>query len=231
VVGAALIFFITRMYFLSKIAKQRAILEKQRAVQNERDRIAYDMHDDLGSGLTKISYLSKEALRKLENQPELNRINATSLELVRNMSELIWAMKVENDSLLDLVSYLRHYAMEYFDVNQIAIKMEIDDPVEDEQISGEIRRQIFLVFKEALHNIVKHAQTEKVSIRIRLHDGQMQISVRDFGKGFQKNQPESPGSGNGMKTMQERIRKLSGTMQILHKEDGVELIRQAAGGS
>jgi signal transduction histidine kinase/ligand-binding sensor domain-containing protein len=223
-VGAALIFFITRMYFLSKIAKQRAILEKQRAVQNERDRIAYDMHDDLGSGLTKISYLSKEALRKLENQPELNRINATSLELVKNMSELIWAMKVENDSLLDLVSYLRHYAMEYFDANQIAIKMEIDDLAEDEQISGEIRRQIFLVFKEALHNIVKHAQTEKVSIRIRLYDGQMQISVRDFGKGFRKNQPESPGSGNGMKTMQERIRKLSGTMQILHKEDGVELL-------
>jgi signal transduction histidine kinase/ligand-binding sensor domain-containing protein len=222
--SAALIFFITRMYFLRKIEKQRAILEKQRAVQNERDRIAYDMHDDLGSGLTKISYLSKEALRKSENQGELNRINATSLELVKNMSELIWAMKVENDSLLDLLSYLRHYAMEYFDTNQIAIQMEMDELLEDEQISGEIRRQIFLVFKEALHNIVKHAQTKKVLIQIHLNEGQMRILVRDFGQGFQKDELGKSKSGNGMKTMQERIRKLNGTIRIKNKEDGVELI-------
>lgn len=222
--SAAIIFLITRMYFLRKIEKQRAILEKQRAVQNERDRIAYDMHDDLGSGLTKISYLSKEALRKIENQGELNRINETSLELVRNMSELIWAMKVENDSLLDLLSYLRHYAMEYFETNQIVIQMEMDELVEDEQISGEIRRQIFLVFKEALHNIVKHAQTEKVLIQIALMDGKMRISVRDFGQGFQKEVLGKSKSGNGMKTMQDRIRKLNGTMRINNGEDGVELI-------
>lgn len=222
--GAAIIFLITRMYFLRKIEKQRAILEKQRAVQNERDRIAYDMHDDLGSGLTKISYLSKEALRKMENQAELNRINETSLELVKNMSELIWAMKVENDSLLDLLSYLRHYAMEYFETNHIAIQMEMDELVEDEQISGEIRRQIFLVFKEALHNIVKHAQTQKVLIRISLTEGQMRISVRDFGKGFQKEESGKPKSGNGMKTMQDRIRKLNGTMQVNNREGGVELV-------
>lgn len=224
ITGAALIFFITRMYFLTKIAKQRAILEKQRAVQNERDRIAYDMHDDLGSGLTKISYLSKEAIRKNENRAELDRINETSVELVKNMSELIWAMKVENDSLLDLLSYLRHYAMEYFDTNQIAIKMEIDELVEDEQISGEIRRQIFLVFKEALHNIVKHAQTEKVFIQIQLNDGRMRISVRDFGQGIQGSEVGKSRSGNGMKTMQERIRKLNGVMQVNNGKTGVELI-------
>ncbi len=222
--GAVIIFLFTRMYFLRKIEKQRAILEKQRAVQNERDRIAYDMHDDLGSGLTKISYLSKEALRKIENQAELNRINETSLELVKNMSELIWAMRVENDSLLDLLSYLRHYAMEYFEANNIAIQMEMDDLVEDEQISGEIRRQIFLVFKEALHNIVKHAQTEKVLIQLVLTDGQMRILVRDFGKGFQKDGDGKSKSGNGMKTMQDRIRKLNGTMRINNGEDGVELV-------
>lgn len=222
--SAVLIFLITRMYFLRKIEKQRAILEKQRAVQNERDRIAYDMHDDLGSGLTKISYLSKEALRKIENQAELNRINETSLELVKNMSELIWAMKVENDSLLDLLSYLRHYTMEYFETNHIAIQMEMDELVEDEQISGEIRRQIFLVFKEALHNIVKHAQTKKVWIQIHLNEGQMRISVRDFGQGFQKDELGKSKSGNGMKTMQDRIRKLNGTMQINNGDDGVELI-------
>ncbi|MNJ86062.1 Sensor histidine kinase LiaS [compost metagenome] len=221
VLSAGIIFFVTRMYFLTKIEKQRAILERQRAVQNERDRIAYDMHDDLGSGLTKISYLSKEAVRKEENRSELDRINQTSLELVKNMSELIWAMKVENDSLADLMSYLRHYAMEYFETNQIEIQMESGGFSEDQQISGEIRRQVFLIFKEALHNIVKHAQTNRVLIQIHVND-KLTIRIRDFGRGF-KAEEGTKRSGNGMKTMQERTKRLHGTMQLTNSEEGVEL--------
>lgn len=219
--SAGVIFFVTRMYFLTKIEKQRAILERQRAVQNERDRIAYDMHDDLGSGLTKISYLSKEAVRKEENRSELDRINQTSLELVKNMSELIWAMKVENDSLADLMSYLRHYAMEYFETNRIAIQMESGGFSDDQQISGEIRRQVFLIFKEALHNIVKHAQTDRVEIEIRVTD-RLTMRIRDYGRGFQQEETGRR-SGNGMKTMQERTKRLHGMMEIKSSEAGVEL--------
>ncbi|AEA46024.1 ligand-binding sensor domain-containing protein [Fluviicola taffensis] len=219
--SSGVIFLVTRIYFLRKIEKQRAILEKQLAVQNERDRIAYDMHDDLGSGLTKISYLSKEALRKSENQAELNRINNTSVELVNNMSELIWAMKVENDSLLDLMSYLRHYAMEYFETNQIEIQMELDELLEDRRISGEVRRQVFLIFKEALHNIVKHAHTKRVYIQIQVTE-KMRILIRDYGVGFQVK--EGRASGNGMKTMQNRTNKLNGVMKLESSEEGVELI-------
>lgn len=220
--SAVIIFLITRIYFQRKIEKQRAILERQRAVQNERDRIAYDMHDDLGSGLTKISYLSKEAIRKEENRAELDRINETSVELVKNMSELIWAMKVENDSLADLMSYLRHYAMEYFETSQISVQMEMDEFREDQQISGEIRRQVFLIFKEALHNIVKHAQTERVFIQIRVRD-KLSIRIRDYGKGLMP-EMERNRSGNGMKTMQDRTRRLKGTMELNSSENGVELL-------
>jgi signal transduction histidine kinase len=219
--SAAIIFLITRIYFQRKIEKQRAILERQRAVQNERDRIAYDMHDDLGSGLTKISYLSKEAIRKDENRAELDRINETSVELVKNMSELIWAMKVENDSLADLMSYLRRYAMEYFETSQISVQMELDEFREDQQISGEIRRQVFLIFKEALHNIVKHADTEQVFIQIRVGE-KLHILIRDYGKGL-KPEVERNRSGNGMKTMRERTRRLKGSMELKNSEEGVEL--------
>jgi signal transduction histidine kinase/ligand-binding sensor domain-containing protein len=221
-IGVGIIFLITRMFFLRKIEKQQAILERQLAVQNERDRIAYDMHDDLGSGLTKISYLSKEALRKNENEAELERINETSLELVKNMSELIWAMKVENDSLVDLMTYLRQYAMEYFEINQIEIQMELDEFREDQQISSEVRRQVFLIFKEALHNIVKHALTKRVLIQIQINE-KIQILIRDYGQGF-RNEEGKQRIGNGMKTMQERTRKLNGTMKVKSGLDGVELI-------
>ncbi len=220
--SAVIIFLITRIYFQRKIEKQRAILERQKAVQNERDRIAYDMHDDLGSGLTKISYLSKEAIRKDENRGELDRIHETSVELVKNMSELIWAMKVENDSLADLMSYLRRYAMEYFETSRISVQMELDEFREDQLISGEIRRQVFLIFKEALHNIVKHADTERVFIRIHVGE-KLQILIRDYGKGL-KPEVERNRSGNGMKTMQERISRLKGTMELKNSENGVELL-------
>lgn len=222
--SAVIIFLITRIYFQRKIEKQRAILERQRAVQDERDRIAYDMHDDLGSGLTKISYLSKEAIRKDENRAELDRINETSVELVKNMSELIWAMKVENDSLVDLMSYLRHYAMEYFETGSISVQMELDEFREDQQISGEIRRQVFLIFKEALHNIVKHADTQRVFIQIRIRE-KLHILIRDYGKGL-KPDAERNRSGNGMKTMQERTRRLNGRMELKNSENGVELLFQ-----
>ena len=221
--SAVIIFLITRIYFQRKIEKQQAILERQKAVQNERDRIAYDMHDDLGSGLTKISYLSKEAIRKEENLAELDRIHETSVELVKNMSELIWAMKVENDSLADLMSYLRRYAMEYFETSRISVQMELDEFREDQQISGEIRRQVFLIFKEALHNIVKHAQTERVLIQIHAEGEKLSILIRDYGKGL-KPELERNRNGNGMKTMQERISRLKGTMKMKNSESGVELL-------
>lgn len=219
---AGLIFFITRLYFLRKIEKQRAVLEKQKAIQNERDRIAYDMHDDLGSGLTRISYLSKEALKKAQNQQELERINTTSLELVENMSELIWAMKMENDTLTDLLAYLRHYAMEYLESNQINVDIDIDEVETDAIISGESRRHIFLIFKEALHNIVKHAATEKVEIVIGVTEEYLQIRIRDFGKGVQE-EGETKKFRNGMKTMQKRVQQLNGKMELVNAGPGVQL--------
>lgn len=216
-----LIFFVTRMYFLGKIEKQRAVLEKQRAVQNERDRIAYDMHDDLGSGLTRISYLSKEALRKQENQQELERINAASLELVENMSELIWAMKMENDTLTDLLAYLRYYAMEYLETNQIEVQIHLEEVETDSIISGETRRHIFLIFKEALHNIVKHAQTEKVEINVEAK-GTLRIQIRDFGKGLNGEESDKK-FRNGMKTMQKRTKQLNGKMEVSNAAPGLKL--------
>ncbi|MNU73900.1 Sensor histidine kinase LiaS [compost metagenome] len=221
VASSGLIFFVTRMYFLGKIEKQRAVLEKQRAVQNERDRIAYDMHDDLGSGLTRISYLSKEALRKPENQQELERINAASLELVENMSELIWAMKVENDTLTDLLAYLRHYAMEYLESNAITVQIDLDEVKTDAIISGEARRHIFLIFKEALHNIVKHAQTEKVEINIEAKET-LRIQIRDFGKGLNEGESDKK-FRNGMKTMKKRTEQLNGNMELSNAAPGLKL--------
>ena len=113
--------------------------------------------------------------------------------------------------------------MEYFEVNQIEIQMELDEFPEDQQISSEVRRQVFLIFKEALHNIVKHAHTKRVFIQIQVNE-KMIILIRDFGHGFRYEEGKEQRIGNGMKTMQERTRKLNGNMKIKSNQDGVELV-------
>jgi signal transduction histidine kinase/ligand-binding sensor domain-containing protein len=209
------IYILVRSYFVRKIEQQKSKIEQQKAVQKERDRIAFDMHDDLGSGLTKISYLSQMAISKTQQSEELAKINKTSLELVENMSELIWAMKGENDSLQDLVTYLKLYAVEYVEFNKLNLTLSIPENLTDRPISGESRRNIFLLFKEALHNIVKHANATKVDIELKM-DEYFFLTISDNGIGFEPNSSENS-PRNGLRNMRKRTESLNGTFEITNK--------------
>lgn len=217
-----LIFGITRAYYVAKVRKQKNRLEKQLAIQAERDRISFDMHDDLGSGLTRISYLSRMAMGKSGHSPELEKIKNTSQELVGNMSELIWAMKADNDSLPELLGYLRGYASDYFDGNDIRLRFRMPDAIPDRAILGEKRRNIFLVYKEALHNIVKHAGAKNVEIVFEV-DNDLRMEISDDGAGF-VSEPEA-GKGNGLRSMEMRTRRLDGHLEIrTGKGEGTHLL-------
>lgn len=95
------------------------LLKKQSALQNERRRIATDMHDDLGSGLTQITYLSQGLKRNEQQEIIIGKISETASGLVQNLSEIIWAMKEVNNSLCDLISYIRSYASDYLETNNM----------------------------------------------------------------------------------------------------------------
>ncbi len=204
--------FIIRMYLAKKIALQKATTERQLAVQMERERIAFDMHDDLGSGLTKISYLSKAAVKKVAKIEELEKIQNTSLELVENMSELIWAMKVENDSLVNLLTYIKHYAVDYLDGNSLVNTFQLPEIQSDFYVSGETRRNIFLMVKEALHNIVKHASATEVAIQIELNDV-LRILIKDNGKGLPIAMNKKS-DGTGLSSMRNRAERLGGSVTL-----------------
>lgn len=212
-------FLVVRSFYMRKIEKQKALVEKQRAIQIERDRIAFDMHDDLGSGLTRITYLSEAGLQKKENQEELVKIQNTSLELVQNMSELIWAMKAENDSLLNLQSYIKKYASEYLDSNDLDFSMQPFDLIQDIEISGEMRKNIYLIVKEALHNIVKHAKCTSVKLEMQVVE-ELTIRIKDNGVGLD---PQKNNSGNGLNNMRKRAQMLQGDFK-LQVENGTEII-------
>ncbi len=195
-----------------QIALQQLVLEKQAELENERTRIAADMHDDLGSGLTRITYLSQMAMQN-DTQNNLQKIKKTASELVGNMSELIWVMKQENNTLEDLATYIKSYAVEYFENNNIGVSIAIPDSFDGVMVNGNARRNLFLSVKESLHNIVKHAQASQVNIEISM-DEHLKICIRDNGIGMTQNTPQKTVGGNGLRNMRSRIESMGGTIEI-----------------
>ncbi len=211
---AGLVFYAIRAYYTKQIAIQKAAFEQQRAVEAERNRIAADMHDDLGSGLTKITYLSQMAINSDNKDAELKRISDTSAALVGNMGEIIWAMKEENNKVEDFFLYLKDYALEYCGTNQLECLFHSPDEMPNKMIKGEMRRHLFLIFKELLHNIVKHANASKVTIGASCGKEWM-ISIKDDGCGMEENNAieKKRTGGNGLKNISKRLELIGGRME------------------
>lgn len=208
------------------LREQALIIEKQQAVENERTRIASEMHDDLGSGLTTIRYLSDKALTQVKDAEEaeqIKRIAEHSNALVRNMSEIIWAMNARFDNAESLVSYLRRYAAEYLDEHEQSYVFTIADEALDHiPFSGERRRNIFLVFKEVLHNSVKYAGSTLIDIHINSGDP---FHIRVFEKGaLGFDLTSSMDKGNGLFNMQKRMESIGGNISYNKLSDGMEIL-------
>jgi signal transduction histidine kinase len=220
IVLAALL--IIRSYVHRKLERQRLALEKQKAIEKERTRIASDMHDDLGAGLSTIRFLGEKINRSFTNgtnRTDIEKIVANSNELVQKMNEIIWAMNEKNDSLEDLLFYTRSYAVEYCEENNLDYQIALPELLPSIFVSGEVRRNIFLTVKESLHNVVKHAAATKVEIEFNVNDS-LAVRIKDDGRGF-KSMPNYQG-GNGLLNMKKRIEQLGGSMNLTNG-DGVTL--------
>jgi ligand-binding sensor domain-containing protein len=206
-----------RFYYNRKLEKQKVALEKQRAIEKERTRIATDMHDDLGAGLSQIKFLSETiGMRKQKHLPieeEIDSIRTFSHEMIDKMGEIVWALNEKNDTLDDLLSYTRSYAVEYLQQNGISCRVKEPDNLPQDYVSSEFRRNIYLTVKETLHNVVKHAQATEVMINIDITDF-LSIQIRDNGKGIDET-PERP-PGNGLINMNTRIKGLGGRFEIIN---------------
>src|SRR5688572_225324 len=211
---AAITAALVRNYFRRKLNKQKNLLEKQQAIEKERSRIASDMHDDLGAGLSTIKFLSEKVKRNSFSdvtREDADKIVLNSNDLVQKMNEIIWAMNEKNDTLEDLLFYTRSYAMEYCEENNLACDIRIPEHISQLRVSGEIRRNIFLTIKESLHNIVKHAGASQVIIQFLVHD-HLLVSISDNGKGMMND--VKTWRGNGLLNMQKRIKFLNGALDF-----------------
>src|SRR5690606_30321938 len=133
----------------------------------ERNRISQEIHDDIGSGLTSIRLLSEIAKVKStqDDSKELEKISETSNILMDKMNEIIWTLNSRNDTLPNLIAYLRHLIVEYFESIPFQLHIATPDTIPEIKVSGKIRRNILLSVKEALHNIVKHSKATQVHVQ------------------------------------------------------------------
>lgn len=239
-----LIFFLlgltykNRTELIEKIKEQEALnlgAEKQifetkiavlNAQQEERNRISADMHDDLGAGVTAIRLFSELAKRRLgkDTIPEIEKISYSANELLNNMNTIIWTMNSSNDSFGNMVAYIRSYALEYFENTGVNCIVHIDTDLPEFPVNGEIRRNVFLVVKEALNNILKHAKATEVSLALKKDKTGISLFIQDNGIGIDFNNLRMFGSG--LKNMKERMTKSTiefsienknGTLIILHR--------------
>jgi signal transduction histidine kinase len=183
------------------------------------------MHDDLGAGLSKIKFLSETiGIKKQQHQPieeDIGKIREYSHDMIDKMGEIVWALNQKNDSVSDLLSYTRAYAAEYLTQNGIQCSFHAPEQFSGQFVSGEFRRNIYLTVKEALHNVVKHAQASRVCITIST-ETDLQISIHDNGCGF--NEKNIRPFSNGLGNMKKRMESMGGSCRIIHDNGTIVMI-------
>ena len=224
IVGVALsiLIFIIRLIYISRLRRERVILEKQLAVQLERQRISSEMHDDIGAGLSGIKLLTEMTKGKVKDTAasrEVEKIYESVGDISAKMKEVIWSLNTENDQLSSLISYTQRQARQWLENYPCQLTITIPEKIPAVEISGESRRNIFLTVKEAIHNIIKHSGANKVNINITC-DEQLIISISDNGRGMDPG--EDINTGNGLKNMKHRIHQLNGKIFVQNSE-GVTL--------
>jgi ligand-binding sensor domain-containing protein/two-component sensor histidine kinase len=194
----------------------RRLLEVERV----RTRIASDLHDDIGASLSQIAILSEVARRRVdtgEATEPLDRIGRLSRESVDAMSDIVWAIDPQKDRLAHLTQRLRGLAAEVLDPAGLDYRFDADDPTQDVRLGADVRRQVFLVFKEALNNVVRHSGARHVDIRLVRQDGRLVLRIADDGRGFD---PAAALDGNGLRSMRRRAEAVAGTLDLGPSAEG-----------
>jgi len=157
--------------------------------------------------------MSELAKRRLVDQsiPEIEKISTSANELMNKMNTIIWSMNATNDSLANLIAYMRAFAIEHLENSSIICTVDVPDRIPDIEISGEKRRNVFLVVKEALNNALKHSKSDRLILRVLIEE-ELRIEVHDFGQGIQTEKMRQ--FSNGLTNMQRRMESVGGTLWI-----------------
>ncbi len=195
-------------------------------MERVRTRIATDLHDDIGSSLSQIALLSEVVRRRVNRddpplRESLAQIAGSSRELVDSMSDIVWAVDPRKDHLSDLTQRMRRFASEVFTARNIEFRFQERAEAEDMKLGADVRRQVFLIFKESVNNIVRHSVCKQADIEFRVEHGWLTLKVSDDGKGFDS---EEESDGHGLVSIRERAKALGGDLEVIsHNGDGTSV--------
>ncbi len=210
--GLALLYGLYEIRLEQQYQKQQLIFNSQ---SEERNRIAGELHDEIGSGLSSIRLLSDTSILKT---PDYSKIYKLTFELQEKMSDIIWAMNVDKDTLESLIGVIYEHADAYLEPNHLTLDIRIPRKLPEYELGGEKRRNILLVVKEILHNVVKHAKAKNVLLKIEVENDILLLLIADDGIGFDPEIRKS--KSNGLRNIRKRIESMYGKLNIDGSDGG-----------
>ena len=215
--------FAVRRAATRKYRSRLALLQQERAIERDRTRIAKDIHDDIGAGLTQITLLTELARREPDQiSAHLERISGSARRLTRAMDEIVWAVDPQHDTFNGLMDYISAFAEDFLHTAGIRCRMDLPPALPAARVDAELRYNLFLAVKEALNNVVKHAKATEVWLRLRIEPGAFTLMVEDNGQGMAaagSNGAATTGgsrisSGSGLINLEKRLAAVGGRCEI-----------------
>ena len=208
-----------------KIKSQEKLIEQLKAnellqakMQNIRNKIAQDLHDDIGSTLSSISIISNIAIRETNSdrtKATMIEIKDSSISLMEKMDDIVWSVNPRNDSLENLLLRIKQFATTLFEAKNIDYTITIQENIKEVKLPMEWRQHIYLILKEAINNLVKYSEASLASIRIGCQNSHLEIELKDNGKGFDT---AKAGTGNGLRSMKNRAKLMQAELTISSSE-------------
>jgi signal transduction histidine kinase/ligand-binding sensor domain-containing protein len=218
---------VVRYLSTEKLHRQLQTFQQREALEKERARIARDLHDQLGANLTQVALLGEMAEADKDSPSEIEshaqQISQTARETTRSLDEIVWAVNPANDTLDGLVNYAGKYAQEYLALAGLRCRADLPAQLPAITIPPEVRHNVFLAFKEAVHNIVKHAQATEARIRLRLEPDYFILEIEDNGRGT--GSQTAPQNRNGLRNMKKRMEDIHGEFSIAPGANGGTFVR------
>lgn len=199
----------------------RARVNRLLAVEKLRNKVARDLHDDMGSTLSTINILASMAKTKMgtdvvKTSEYLGKISENSQRMMEAMDDIVWSIKPSNDNIQRITARMREYAIQTLEPKDMLLDFQVDEAVQDSKLDMEMRRDFFLVFKEAVNNAAKYSKASRVSVRVSMQGRRIVLSVKDDGNGFDTSkQPISATGGNGLGNMHKRAESMNGKLMII----------------
>lgn len=195
-------------------------LERETAIERERTRIAQNIHDDVGASLTRISLLAQHGQHEVAGGSKFfDEIYGTATDITRSLDEIVWAVNPRFDNLESLANYLGNFAQRFLDLARLRCRLEIPDQLPPIPLPSDARHTIFLCFKEALNNVVKHAAATAVRIAVEVSERRLVVSIQDDGRGLEASSADAAShrrlsSGNGLENMRQRMASVGGVCTV-----------------